>query len=125
MATHEPGYRPMLVWAHTKIELQELRQKLSLERECQERWLVTAAAELVLAHPELHVEWLEAAFSLEGREAALINRMAGEQTKPPILSRIASCAREIEDALQAEARIGREGLQVAAERVRGIVRGDT
>ena len=68
MSNHEPGYRPMLVWAHTKIALQEIRQKLSDSHSCQERWLITAAAELVLSHPELHQEWINAALQLDERE---------------------------------------------------------
>jgi hypothetical protein len=116
MSNHEPGYRPMLVWAHTKIALQEIRQKLSDSHSCQERWLITAAAELVLSHPELHQEWINAALQLDGREKSFVDHLPKGPIPRP-LEKVVSRARDIESALQGE-------VKVAANRVLELVKGE-
>lgn len=113
-SNHEPGYRPMLVWGHTKIALQEIRQRIATEQPCQERWLITAAAELVLGHPELHEEWLNVVYGMAQREAAF-EASIGRNESPP--AKILSRAMEIEMALQDEVRVVRENICAVAARL--------
>jgi len=121
MANHEPGYRPMLVWGHTKIALQEIRHRIGAERFCEERWLITAAAELVLARPELHEAWIDAVYAMREREEAFmdaIDARAGRQAGA-ITARdcIAEKAMELERALQGEARLVKESIREVAAKV--------
>jgi hypothetical protein len=120
-SNHEPGYRPMLVWGHTKIALQEIRQRIATEQPCQERWLITAAAELVLEHPELHAEWLIAVYGMARREEAFeasIGRNETSSTFPGLLGK----ALEIEMALQEEVRVVRDNIRAVAGRVTAHVK---
>lgn len=113
-SNHEPGYRPMLVWGHTKIALQEIRQRITNEQPCQERWLITAAAELVLGHPELYEEWLNAVRGMAQREAAF-EASIGSNELPPV--KVLSRAMEIEMALQDEVRVAGEKIRAVAARL--------
>lgn len=111
----------MLVWGHTKIALQEIRQRIGAERYCEERWLITAAAELVLARPELHEAWIAAIYAMREREesfAASLDSGADREVRPTSAREcIASKALELERALQGEARIVREGIREVAAKV--------
>lgn len=123
MANHEPGYRPMLVWGHTKINLQEIRQRIGAERFCEERWLITAAAELVLARPDLHEAWIAAAYAMREREAsfeASLEAGSGTVTRGEAMTArnlLASRAVELELALQGEVRIVKESIREVAAKV--------
>lgn len=120
MSNHEPGYRPMLVWGQTKIALQEIRQRIGAERYCEERWLITAAAELVLSHPELHEAWLKDVYAMEAREASyeLSLETGGASSEPAsVRDMLLSKAMEIEQAMQGEARIVRQNIREVAARV--------
>ncbi len=121
-SNHEPGYRPMLVWAHTKIALQEIRQRISTQQPCQERWLITAAAELVLGHPELHEEWLNAMFSMAQREAVFEASIGSNDTPP---GKVFSKAMEIELALQDEVRVVRENLSALIARLSAHIKSES
>ncbi len=121
-SNHEPGYRPMLVWAHTKIALQEIRQQLSSQQPCQERWLITAAAELVLRHPELHEEWLNAVYGMAQREAGFDAAIGRNETPS---GKVYSKAMEIELALQDEVRVVREHLSAVVARLSAHIKSES
>lgn len=111
----------MLVWAHTKIALQEIRQRISTDEPCQERWLITAAAELVLGHPELHDEWLNAVYRMAQREAVLEASIGRNETPSKVFSK----AMEIELALQDEVRVVRENISAVAARLSAHIKSES
>lgn len=120
MANHEPGYRPMLVWGTTKIALQEIRQRIGAERYCEERWLITAAAELVLSRPELHEAWLKEVYAMESRETsyeASLETGAASSEPASVRAMLMTRAMEIEQAMQGEARIVRQSIRDVAAKV--------
>lgn len=123
-SNHEPGYRPMLVWGHTKIALQEVRQRIAVEQPCQERWLITAAAELVLGHPGLYEEWLNAVYGMAQREAAF-EASIGSNEAPSAFPKVLGKAIEIELALQEEVRLVRQNIRAVAARVSAHIKSES
>lgn len=114
----------MLVWGHTKIALQEIRQRIAAEQPCQERWLITAAAELVLGHPELHEEWLNAVYGMAKREEAF-EASIGSNEAPSAFPKVLGKAIEIEMALQEEVRLVRQSIRAVAARVSAHIKSES
>lgn len=114
----------MLVWGHTKIALQEIRQRIAAEQPCQERWLITAAAELVLGHPELHEEWLNAVYGMAKREEAF-GASIGSNEAPSAFPKVLGTAIEIEMALQEEVRLVRQSIRAVAARVSAHIKSES
>ncbi len=72
--THEPGYKAVLVREETKLELQAFRRALNDRDLNQERRLVTAAIEIVMARPELREALLKQVRDVVRRDLDYINR---------------------------------------------------
>lgn len=78
-ATHEPGYRPVLVREETKRALQRFRFTLNDRGRAEERRLADAMIFVALTHKELYTEVLER-----------VRRLAIEDDALKPLARIAS-----------------------------------
>ena len=74
--THEPGYKAVLVREETKFELQAFRRALNDRDLNQERRLVTAAIEIVMARPELREALLKQVQDVVRRDLDCRNRSA-------------------------------------------------
>ena len=74
--TYEPGYKAVLVREETKLELQAFRRALDDRDLNQERRLVTAAIEVVMARPELREALLKQVRDVVRRDLDCISRCA-------------------------------------------------